>query len=51
VISVTDIGTIAKGPQPKTTPSRVDRLKGGDYVRVWINKTGSNYIVNMPFAR
>jgi hypothetical protein len=51
VISAADIGTIAEGPQPKANASRVDMLKGGDYVRVWINKAGTNYLVNMPLAR
>ena len=51
VISAADIGAIAEGPQPKANASRVDMLKGGDYVRVWINKAGTNYLVNMPLAR
>jgi len=25
-------------------------LKGGDYWRVWINRGGNNYIINMPPA-
>lgn len=48
VIGPDDIGKIAKGPRPKTGGSRVDVLKGGDYVRVWINKGGQNYLINMP---
>lgn len=48
VIGPDDIGKIAKGPRPKTNGSRVDVLKGGDYVRVWINKGGQNYLINMP---
>ncbi len=48
VIGADEIGKIAKGPRPKTNGSRVDTLKGGDYVRVWINKGGQNYLVNMP---
>ncbi len=48
VISAEDIGKIAKGPRPKANGSRVDVLKGGDYVRVWINKGGQNYLINMP---
>lgn len=51
VISADDIGQIAKGPRPKDNGSRVDVLKGGDYVRVWINRGGTNYLVNMPPAR
>jgi len=50
VISAADISTIVKGPQPKANASRVDMLKGGDYIRVWINKGGNNYLVNMPLA-
>ena len=51
VISADDIDKIVKGPRPKANASRVDVLKGGDYVRVWINHGGTNYIVNMPPAR
>jgi hypothetical protein len=51
VISAADIGKVAKGPRPKgNNGSRVDTLKGGDYVRVWIVKGGDNYIINMPPA-
>ena len=27
---------------------RVDMLKGNDYVRVWINRGGNNYLINLP---
>jgi len=51
VVSSADIAKIAKGPRPKgNNSSRVDTLKGGDYVRVWIVKGGSNYLINMPPA-
>lgn len=50
VISADDIGKIAKGRQPKTNSSSVELLKGGDYWRVWINKDGTNYIINLPPA-
>jgi len=51
VVSAADIGKIAKGPRPKgNNASRVDTLKGGDYVRVWIVKGGENYLINMPPA-
>ena len=51
VISAADIGTIAKGRQPNANAPRVDALRGGDYVRAWINKTGTHYLVTMPLAR
>jgi hypothetical protein len=48
VIGAQDIGKIAKGKKPHANSSVVEMLKGGDYVRVWINKGGTNYLINMP---
>lgn len=48
VVSDADVKTIVKGPQPAKGGSRVDMLKGNDYVRVWINRAGTNYIVHLP---
>jgi hypothetical protein len=48
VIGADDIGKIAKGKKPHTNSSSVEMLKGGDFVRVWINKGGTNYLINMP---
>jgi hypothetical protein len=50
VVANDDIGAIAKGPGPKPDGSRVDVLKGGEYVRAWINHASVHYIVNMPIA-
>jgi hypothetical protein len=50
VVSAEEIGTIAKGARPKPGTSKVEMLKGGDYWRVWINKGGTNYILNLPPA-
>ena len=50
VVSAGDISTIVKGARPKPGTSRVDLLKGGDYWRVWINKGGTHYIINLPPA-
>ena len=48
VISAADIGQIVKGPRPPTGGARVELLKGNDYVRVWINRGGANYLINLP---
>ena len=48
IIPASDIGQVAKGPRPAAGGSRVDVLKGDDYVRVWINKGGNNYLVHLP---
>jgi hypothetical protein len=50
VIPQSEIGQISKGPKPAVGGSRVDMLKGNDYVRVWINKGGQNYLIHMPPA-
>jgi hypothetical protein len=50
VVSDADVKSIAKGPQPAKGGVRVDMLKGNDYVRVWINRGGNNYIIHMPPA-
>ena len=50
VIFEDDIKTVAKGARPGLNGSRVEMLKGGDYWRVWINRDGKNYIINMPPA-
>jgi len=42
------VKTIVKGPSPAKGASRVDVLKGNDYVRVWVNRAGNNYIINLP---
>lgn len=48
VIAADEIGKIVKGKKPKANSSSVELLKGGDYWRIWINKGGTNYIVNLP---
>jgi hypothetical protein len=50
VIAAADIDTIIKTAKPRPNSSRVEKLKGDDYVRVWINRGGNNYIINMPPA-
>jgi hypothetical protein len=50
VVSGEDISQIAKGKRPKANGSMVEMLKGGDYWRVWINRGGMNYIINLPPA-
>jgi hypothetical protein len=49
VVSDADMAQIAEGHgQPRKGGYRVDMLKGNDYVRVWINKAGNNYLIHLP---
>ena len=48
VVSNADIGSMVKWTKPAMNSVRVDTLKGNDYVRVWINRSGNNYLINLP---
>jgi hypothetical protein len=48
VVPQAEIAQIADGPRPAAGGSRVDTLKGNDYVRVWINRGGMNYLIHLP---
>jgi hypothetical protein len=48
VVPDADAKTVIKGPAPAKGGSRVDLLKGNDYVRVWLNHSGNNYIIHLP---
>ncbi|HMC72490.1 MAG TPA: hypothetical protein VKJ07_25270 [Mycobacteriales bacterium] len=48
VIPKDEISKVAKGKTPAAGSARVEMLKGGDYYRVWINRAGTNYLINLP---
>ena len=49
VIPASEIGAVsAWRPAPGAT--RVDVLKDGDFVRVWTNRGGTNYLIYLPVA-
>ena len=50
VVSSTDMATIAKYRKPAVNSSKVETLKGADYLRVWINRSGTNYLIHLPPA-
>jgi hypothetical protein len=39
---------VVKDAPPPSGSSRVQTLKGGDYLRVWFNKGGNHYLINLP---
>ncbi len=50
VIPATEVDQVVEGPRPRAGTSRVDLLKGDDYVRVWVNRGGVNYLIHLPPA-
>jgi len=52
VISDADMKSIAKGPaRPPRNGTLLQTLKGGDYFRVWVNKGGTNYLINLAIGK
>jgi hypothetical protein len=50
VVPAGDVGQIAEGPRPGAGRSRVELLRGADYLRVWINRGGVNFLIHLPPA-
>jgi len=51
VVSKADIGAIAKGDTPPAPgTAKIEMLKGNDYIRVWVNKDGTNYLLHLPVS-
>jgi hypothetical protein len=49
VIPSNDMSTMKYG-RPPVNSSKVEMLKGGEYLRVWINHGSNNYLIHLPSA-
>lgn len=53
IVPASEVKDLQPGPDapPSTrTGSKVEMLKGNDYLRVWINRAGVIYLIHMPPA-
>jgi hypothetical protein len=50
IIPQSEIDKVQKDTPPRPNSAKVETLKGGDYVRLWINKGGNHYLVHLPAA-
>lgn len=48
IVSQSEIDKVQKDAPPRPNSSKVETLKGGDYVRVWINKGGNHFLLHLP---
>ena len=48
IIPANEVKLVQKDTPPRAGGSKVETLKGGDYVRVWINKGGTHYLIHLP---
>jgi hypothetical protein len=48
IVPQSEIKLVEKDAPPPANGSKVQMLKGNDYLRVWINKGGNHYLVHLP---
>jgi hypothetical protein len=47
IIPQSQIDKVQKDAPPRANMAKVETLKGGEYVRVWINKGGNHYLIHL----
>jgi hypothetical protein len=47
IVPAADAPKVAKDKKPAPGSSKVELLKGNDYMRVWINRGGTNYLIHL----
>ena len=50
IVPQAEIGQVQKDTPPRANGSKIETLKGGDYMRLWINRGGNHYLVHFPNA-
>jgi hypothetical protein len=50
IIPQSEIDKVQKDRPPAANSAKVEVLKGGDYVRVWVRKGANNYLIHLPTA-
>ena len=46
-VAAADVQAIAKTTPPASGTARVERLKSGDYIRIWVNRSGTHYLLHL----
>lgn len=47
IVPQSEIANVTKGGGPASGSSKVEMLRGDDYIRVWINRGGTHYLVHL----
>lgn len=48
IVPQAEVKTVVKDTPPPAGGSKVQMLRGNEYLRVWINKAGNHYLIHMP---
>src|SRR5690242_8550682 len=50
IVPQAEVRKVVKEPAPPVNHAKVETLKGGDYLRVWINKGGNHYLIHLAMS-
>ena len=50
IVPSAEIKMVVKDAPPASGGSKVQMLRGNDYLRVWINRGGNHYLIHFPVA-
>ena len=50
IVPQSEVKEVVKDTPPPSGGSKVQMLRGNDYVRIWINKSGNHYLIHLPAA-
>ncbi len=48
IVPQAEVKVVAKDSPPAAGGSKVQMLRGNEYLRVWINKAGNHYLIHLP---
>lgn len=48
IVPQAEVKTVVKDAPPAAGASKVQVLRGNEYIRVWINKAGNHYLIHLP---
>ncbi len=48
IVPKNEIQDVAKDAPPRAGGSKVQLLQGNEYLRVWVNKGGTHYLIHLP---
>lgn len=48
IVPASEVKVVAKDAPPRAGGSKVQMLRGNDYLRVWFNKGGNHYLIHLP---
>jgi len=51
IVPKDDLAAVAEKAPPAPGTSRVELLKGGEYLRIWINRGDVSYLIHLPVER